>query len=90
MIISGTVRDDGGRPVAWARVLVAGGPGPYPDVAALTADDGTFQLSVASPGRYRLECHAVGFSPAVVEVSAGAAATPPADITLEPDRSGGR
>lgn len=54
-LVRGTVRDRHG-PVASARVALLGGPVPLPDVAALTAADGTFLTGVPAPGRYTLRC----------------------------------
>ena len=85
MIITGTIRDDAGRPVVSARAFIIDAPGPFPDVAALTTDDGTFQLSVGIAGRYRPACHADGFVPAVVDVAVENSAAPSAvDVTLLP------
>jgi hypothetical protein len=85
MLIQGTVRDDVGRPVASARIIIAEAPGPVPDVAALTAADGTFVLSVGMPGQYLVECHAEGFAPATAEVSTVAGADPvQVALTLRP------
>jgi hypothetical protein len=55
-VIHGVVRDEDGRRVEAARVFFASGPVPLPDVAALTAADGTFQLTAPVPGRYSLMC----------------------------------
>jgi hypothetical protein len=59
-LVSGTVRDASGDPVDGARVYFASGPVPLPDIAALTAADGSFSLSAPTPGRYELECAAEG------------------------------
>lgn len=53
-VIHGFVRDRGGRPVEEARVSFISGPVPLPDVAALTAPDGTFQLTAPVPGDYSI------------------------------------
>ena len=58
MLISGVVRDGTGRPVGNARVYITDGPEPFPDIAGLTADDGSFHLFVASKGTYTLGCSA--------------------------------
>jgi hypothetical protein len=85
MLIQGTVRDDAGHPVASARIIIADAPGPVPDIAALTAADGTFVLSVGMSGQYLVECHAEGFAPATAEVSTVAGADPvPVTLILRP------
>ncbi|MFK8846254.1 carboxypeptidase-like regulatory domain-containing protein [Streptomyces sp. Ac-502] len=55
-VISGVVVDADGRPVPDARVYLAAGPGPFPDVAALTDDEGRFTLSAGTDGGYTVEC----------------------------------
>ncbi len=58
LVLTGTVTDPSGRPVAGARVALAAGPAPVPDVAALTGDDGGFSFGVPVPGSYRVEAFA--------------------------------
>lgn len=60
-LISGTVVDRTSRPLAGARVYFAGGPGSFPDVAALTGDDGRFALSAPAAGTYEVQVQADGF-----------------------------
>ena len=60
--ISGVVRAPDGQPVAGARVFFASGPGPFPDIAALTDTQGRFALSARTPGVYQIECAAEGFA----------------------------
>ena len=60
-LISGTVVGHTGRPVAGARVYFVGGPGSFPDVAALTGDDGRFALSAPAAGTYEVQVQADGF-----------------------------
>jgi len=67
-VITGIVRDSRGSPVAQARVYFTSGPAPFPDIAGLTGNDGTFALSVPSPGTYKIECVAEGFAPTSVTV----------------------
>jgi Carboxypeptidase regulatory-like domain len=45
----------GGRPVPQAIVMIIEGEATYPDLAALTDDDGQFMLGAFTPGWYRLE-----------------------------------
>lgn len=67
-IISGTVRDPEGQPAAEARVYFKDGPGPLPEVAALTDGGGQFSLSAPAAGTYQIGCMADGFLPATVTV----------------------
>lgn len=52
--IRGRVVDDAGYTVAEATVFVLHGPGPVPDIAALTDAEGRFVFDVLEPGTYRL------------------------------------
>lgn len=72
-VIAGVVRDAEGRPVAEARVYFTDGPGPLPDIAALTGRDGAFALSAPSDGHYVLGCSAEGFEPARQSVTVSGA-----------------
>ncbi len=54
--ISGVVLDATGHPVAQARVYVVKAPGPVPDVAAVTGEDGRFALAAARAGTYEIGC----------------------------------
>jgi len=67
--IFGIVRDPHGNPVAQARVYFTGGPGSWPDIAALTDSHGAFSLSAPSAGTYNIECVAEGFVPATATVA---------------------
>jgi Carboxypeptidase regulatory-like domain len=67
--ISGIVRDSHGNPVAQARVYFTGGPEPWPDIAALTDNNGAFSLPAPSPGTYTIECVAEGFAPVTAAVT---------------------
>jgi hypothetical protein len=60
-VITGTVLDQSGHPVAGARVSFVEGPVPLADIAALTAEDGTFSLTAPVAGIYRIACHGDGF-----------------------------
>ncbi|WP_328868745.1 carboxypeptidase-like regulatory domain-containing protein [Streptomyces sp. NBC_00287] len=55
-LITGVVEDVNGRPVPDATVYFTAGSSPYPDVAALSAADGSFTLSVPNEGVYTLAC----------------------------------
>ena len=52
--IAGTVLDAAGRPVAQARVYFTASPTATPDIAALTAADGTFRMNAPRAGHYRI------------------------------------
>ena len=67
-VISGRVLDSDGRPVAGARVFFARGPGPLPDVAAVTGDDGAFALSAPHAGTYHVQSVTDADQVRVVEV----------------------
>jgi len=81
-LLSGTVHDPEGRPVAGARVLFTSAPAPLPDVAALTGADGSFTLAAPEPGSYELAVHADGFAPVNVRCTLGRAAGKPLLIKL--------
>ena len=74
-ILSGTVLDVAGRPVAGARVYLVKAPVAVPDVAAVTGGDGRFALGAARPGAYEVACSTddLGSASAKVEVGAGGA-----------------
>ncbi|HZA19990.1 MAG TPA: carboxypeptidase-like regulatory domain-containing protein [Actinomycetota bacterium] len=67
-VIHGIVRDRAGVPVSQARVYFVSGPDPFPDIAALTSEEGRFSLSAPSPGAYLIECNAEGFATEVIGV----------------------
>ncbi|MCA1781603.1 MAG: carboxypeptidase-like regulatory domain-containing protein [Dermatophilaceae bacterium] len=51
-VITGTVTDGHGRPLAEVSVSLRDAPVPVPDIAALTGPDGSFALGAPSPGHY--------------------------------------
>ncbi len=59
-VISGVVLDSEGNPLADARVYFVEGPGPVPDIAALTDAQGRFRLSAPGSGLYLLAVAADG------------------------------
>lgn len=81
-VIRGKVKDRGGKPVAQARVYLAGGPQPYSDVAALTDKAGEFALPAPSPGTYVVECTAERAGTARAEVQVGPAPEATVEIKL--------
>lgn len=62
-VITGTVRDLKGHAVAGARISFVESPTPLPDIAALTAANGTYSLTAPVAGIYRIASHADGFAP---------------------------
>lgn len=84
-LVTGVVRDPAGRPVPDARVYLVEGPGPFPDIAALTGDDGRFTLSVSVPGTYTVQCRSPDERVSGTTVEVGAESGPAhADIRIPP------
>ncbi|MEU3775785.1 carboxypeptidase-like regulatory domain-containing protein [Streptomyces sp. NPDC032472] len=54
--LGGVVLDEHGDPAAGVTVALAGGPGPFPDIAALTGADGRFSFGVSTAGVYTVQC----------------------------------
>ncbi len=48
------VHASGGAPVADATITVLGSPGPHPDIAVMTDDDGRFTMEAIAAGNWRL------------------------------------
>jgi Carboxypeptidase regulatory-like domain len=71
IVVAGVVRGPRGEQLTQARVFIARGPVPVPDIAALTDADGRFILSLPAPGTYELACVAEGYAPssATIEVA---------------------
>ena len=53
-VITGTVTDGNGHPLAEVSVSLREAPAPVPDIAALTGPDGSFALGAPSTGHYTL------------------------------------
>jgi hypothetical protein len=68
-VVSGVVRDSAGNPVPQARVYFTAGPGPLPEIAALTDASGAFSLTASAAGDYTLECAAEGLAPVSSKIS---------------------
>ena len=66
--IVGVVRDQNGKPVEGARVYFTGAPGPVPDIAALSASDGSFSFAAPVEGTYTVESRGEGLAPASATV----------------------
>jgi hypothetical protein len=83
-LIRGVVRDPSGSPIPEARAYFVGGPEPFPDIAALTNEQGEFTLSAPAPGTYRIECAAEGFSSRPTAVDIGEDQETGLEIRLTP------
>ena len=82
-LIRGTVLTGSGEPLRGARVYFVRGPVALPDIAALTAEDGSFVLSAPVSGDYEIGAAADGFAPS--EVSVRVAEADSARVTLHLD-----
>jgi hypothetical protein len=76
--LTGTVRDERGRPLSVAQLLVWGS-----GVTGSTADDGTFTLSGLPAGTQALEARYVGYAPKRVSVDLASHATRSVTVTLD-------
>lgn len=81
-IISGTVTNATGNPIAGACVLFVDGPVPLPDIAALTNEKGSFALSAPVAGAYRIRCVADDYRPAEVDTVIDVGSNPELEIKL--------
>lgn len=82
LLISGTVCDADGVPLADARVWIAKGPAPTKDVAILTDGEGKFVLSVRAAGDYEVACAADGYQSREVRVHVSPDSGGAADVRL--------
>lgn len=57
--------------VAFASVLIEAAPAPFPDVAALTDNDGRFSFAGVGPGTYRIVINAEGYGVVSVQIDVG-------------------
>ncbi len=53
-VIRGTVTTRSGRPAGRARVYFRSAPVPVPDIAVVTREDGTFEMTAPVPGTYAI------------------------------------
>lgn len=81
-VVTGTVTDDAGRPLAEAAVAIAAAPGPVPDIAALTGPDGRFAIPAPEPGDYTLVATAPGERTGRVTVHVSADGPAEAEIQI--------
>jgi hypothetical protein len=82
-VVRGTVLTGSGEPLGGARVYFVRGPVALPDIAALTAEDGSFVLSAPAAGEYEIGAAADGFASS--EVSVRVAEGDSARVTLHLD-----
>ncbi|MEF2526816.1 MULTISPECIES: carboxypeptidase-like regulatory domain-containing protein [Streptomyces] len=82
-LVTGTVVDADGSPVAGAVVHLADGPGPVPDIAALTGPDGGFSFPVGAEGVYTVACRTADGRAARAAASVGPAGAPPVELRPE-------
>jgi hypothetical protein len=80
--VSGVVRDASGAPVAGARAFFSAGPGPFPDIAALTDEGGRFILSAPSPGTWEVTCADEGGRTCAATVEVAPGGESPVEIRL--------
>jgi hypothetical protein len=80
--IAGVVSDASGKPLAWAAVLISGGP-THHDIAAATDGEGRYRLDSLEPGNYTLLANASGHAPKEGQVAASAGVLTRLDFTVE-------
>ena len=80
--IAGIVSEAGGRPVAWASVMITGGP-PHRDIAASTDGQGRYRFDSLLPGQYTLLVNASGHPPKEGQVAAQAGVLAHMDFVVE-------
>jgi predicted RNA methylase len=81
-VITGTVTDGRGRPLAEVSVSLEDAPVPVPDIAALTGGDGSFALGAPSAGGYTVVATGPDGESARISVEVGAAGEAAADVTI--------
>ena len=83
-LLRAKIQDPDGRPIANARLFIESGPEPFPDIAALSNDQGEVFMSLPSAGRYGLVCAIEGFGVSHVIVLVADEASPTVVIELSP------
>lgn len=81
-VIQGVVTDDAGQPLAEVAVALAEGPGPVPDIAALTGPDGRFAITAPMPGSYTIVATAPGSRTGSVTAQVDAAGSPDTNVQI--------
>ena len=61
-ILNLRIEDSSGAPVTMASVCIVSGPAEWPDIAALSGDDGCVSFTVPTSGIYELQVNAPGFA----------------------------
>ncbi|MDC0744747.1 peptidoglycan-binding protein [Polyangium mundeleinium] len=84
-MLRGRVIDRVRRPIAGATVAISAGDAPYPEVAAISAEDGSFTLPITRSGRYGVEAFSAGGRGATTTTVAGDE-TSDATIMLDSER----
>jgi hypothetical protein len=80
--IIGNITTLEGEPVADASILVESGPS-HPDLAALSDESGSYQLSDLEPGQYVIRVFAEGFSSVSGRVPVRRGRVTRANLTLQ-------
>ena len=86
IVVTGVVRGPANDPVPQARVYIAGGPVPVPDIAALTDAEGRFTMSLPAAGTYEFACTAEAYMPSSTTVEVAENQTLPVELRLPADR----
>lgn len=81
-VIAGTVGAAEGKPLAWATVLIVGGPA-HRDIAAMTDSQGRYRFDSLLPGNYTLLVNASGHPQKKGQVEAKAGALARLDFDME-------
>jgi hypothetical protein len=84
IIVAGVVRGPGGEQLPQARVFIARGPVPVPDIAALTDAEGRFALSLPAAGSYDVACVAEGYAPLSTTIEVAEQRELPLELRLPP------
>jgi uncharacterized GH25 family protein len=71
-----------GAPVADATIAVIAGPGPYPDIAVMTDDDGRFTLDDMAAGDWRLGARSANGEAGEASIAVGSSAVMEAVIRV--------
>ena len=81
-LISGTVRDAKGNPVAQARISFTSAPVAMPEVGILSDQNGAFTLAAPVAGTYELACYADGFTAETFQVTVASGEKVNHELTL--------
>ena len=60
--IAGWVKTQSGSPISEAAVAIVDGTAPFPDIAALTDDEGKYELSDIPAGTFEVAVHTEEYS----------------------------